>query len=34
VAAVYALEELSRGKAGHYGVGPKAGRLLPEPAAP
>jgi hypothetical protein len=34
VAVVYALEELGRGKAGHYGVGPKASRLLPEPASP
>ena len=31
-AAVYALRELAAGKVGHYGVGPRATRLVPETA--
>lgn len=31
-AAVYALRDLGGGKVGHYGVGPGAGRLVPETA--
>ena len=33
VAVVLALEELGRGRAGHYGEGPGASRQLPEPVA-
>ena len=32
-AAVYALRDLGSAKVGHYGVGPGAGRLVPETAA-
>jgi hypothetical protein len=32
-AAVYALRELSKGKVGHFGVGPRATRLAPETAS-
>ena len=32
-AAVYALRDLARGKVGHFGVGPRASRLVPETAA-
>lgn len=31
-AAVYALRDLSAGKVGHFGVGPRASRLVPETA--
>ena len=33
-ATVLALDDLSRGRVGHYGVGDGAQRLLPAPATP
>jgi hypothetical protein len=33
-AAIYALRDLAAGKVGHYGVGPRATRLVPETLQP
>jgi hypothetical protein len=32
-AAIYALRDLFRGKTGHFGVGPRADRMVPETAS-